>query len=116
VEIKGRSDLPYTVAIRQFDDGDNASKPFDLKISARAGEKFTTHLMSVDQCNNVNLIQQSHDIYIFYERLDLREFSNFRSNDSIPRAHLCDIANEECRKMADFFKEGGIASHQLCSG
>jgi hypothetical protein len=114
-ELRTEDNTPYIVSVRWFeDDIDRAHKPFELMVSSKYDKKSVYHVLFVEQCKNVFIVQQPQDLYIFYDRLDLRAFSNFRPNVSFPRPHLCDLENNVCMKSLTFANGSSHVAHRLC--
>jgi hypothetical protein len=112
--LKSQGGIPYIVGVRFFDDGDKSHRPFELRVSSKSDQKSASHVMFAEQCKNVSVAQTARELYIFYDRLDLRGFSNFRGNEILPRPFLCDLGSRVCRELMAVTKANNAPMDQLC--
>lgn len=95
VALASDPSLPYTASIKTYG-GDEADRPFDIKLSSKTARGVESTIIQTSQCKNVRVLPRHDYFYIFYDELALRGYSAFRYDSSLPRPFLCDQRQEFC--------------------
>lgn len=114
VNLTSDQNLPYTVSIKTYG-GDEADKPFDIKLSSKRAQGIESTIILTSQCKNVRVLPRRDYFYIFYDELALRGYSAFRYDASLPRPFLCDLRHQFCSELLRTAISGKESVSSACS-
>lgn len=104
----------YRVQLRTFKDGDHLDHPFEIRLATHDDASRGATMLISNQCKDVNLVPLADRIYVFYDRIGLRHFTNMYY-DNLPRPVMCDIAIEQCRYTLAQLKGEGHQVYPVCT-
>ena len=115
VELAAEENTPYRLILRTFKDGEYADQPFWLSARPSGGTGIVDLILRSEQCKNVDVFQEPRDLTIFYDELELREFSGSTSYSFVPRPLLCDNRNPVCQALRREKIKRGVSAVPICT-
>lgn len=113
MEVYSPDELNYNTYIKFYEEY-NGSHPFELMVESKGDYKFQNIILFSEQCKNVKISPQKSEIYIFYDKIILENFSSSRYDSLMPTPILCDMSHSYCRGVLHSIIEKGGFVKSVC--
>jgi hypothetical protein len=105
----------YVVQYQLLGDRGYGDTPFKIRIFSRNNPQEVENLIQTGQCKGVKVGLSTNLIYLFYDEIEIREFSSYSYIQNAPEVIICNIRERNCKTAYFELMNRGRYIADLCT-